>query len=168
MKPCAAYDLCDTSPTPDTQSKHIPPSSVCSRPSKCEATWTSKGSMYGRRHISSPRKFWEREGLSPMRTHTLPTPRAFLLLWISCFLFCFVFNFFYINSSQLTYSVTLVLGVEFSESSLTYNTQCSSQVPSLVPITHLAHLPPTFLHQPIMVWFSLSFFPLPIFICFVS
>ena len=37
----------------------------------------------------------------------------------------------------------MVPGGEFSDSSLTYNTQCSSQqVPSLMPITHLAHSPP--------------------------
>ena len=36
----------------------------------------------------------------------------------------------------------LVSGVEFSVSSLTYNTQCSSQqVPALMPIAHLAHPP---------------------------
>ena len=34
----------------------------------------------------------------------------------------------------------LVLGIEFSDSSILYNTQCSSQVPSLLPITHLARL----------------------------
>ena len=55
----------------------------------------------------------------------------------------FFFNF-YLYSSQLTYSAILVSGVEFSDSSLTYNTQCSSQqVPSLIPISHLAHLPLT-------------------------
>ena len=38
----------------------------------------------------------------------------------------------------------LVSDAEFSDSSLTYNTQCSSQpVSSLMPITHLAHPPPT-------------------------
>ena len=37
----------------------------------------------------------------------------------------------------------MISGVEFSDSSLSYNTQCSSQqVPSLMPITPLAH-PPT-------------------------
>ena len=42
----------------------------------------------------------------------------------------------------------MVSGVEFSDSIITYNTQCSlQQVPSLVPITHLAHLPPTSFHQ---------------------
>ena len=36
----------------------------------------------------------------------------------------------------------MISGVEFSDSSLTYNTQCSSQwVSSLMPITHLTHLP---------------------------
>ena len=38
----------------------------------------------------------------------------------------------------------LVSGVEFSDSSLTLNTQCSSQqVPSLIPTSHLPH-PPTY------------------------
>jgi len=37
----------------------------------------------------------------------------------------------------------LVSGVEFSDSSLVCSTQCSSQVSSLIPLTHLAFPPPT-------------------------
>ena len=50
----------------------------------------------------------------------------------------------------LSYSIVLVSGLEFSDSSLTYNTGCSSQqVPSLIPVTHLAHSPhPPLLQQP--------------------
>ena len=40
-----------------------------------------------------------------------------------CHLFFF---FFYLNSSYLTYGVVLASGVEPSDSSLTYDTQCSS------------------------------------------
>ena len=41
------------------------------------------------------------------------------------------------------YTVLLVTGVEFSDSSVAYNTQYSfHQVPSLMPITQLTH-PPT-------------------------
>ena len=50
----------------------------------------------------------------------------------------------YLFKFKLTYSVALVSGVEPENSSLTYNTQCSSQqVPSLMPITHLPQPPPT-------------------------
>ena len=45
-------------------------------------------------------------------------------------------------SSYLTCSVILASGVKPSDSSLTCNTQCSSQqVPSSMPITHFPHLP---------------------------
>ena len=79
--------------------------------------------------------------------------------------FCFVSSF-YSNSRWLAYRVMLVSRVEFSDSSLTYNTQCSSrQVPSLMPITHLAHPPsPLSLFSIVknLLWFaSLFFFPLP-------
>ena len=58
------------------------------------------------------------------------------------------FPIFYLNFSSLTNRiknrVILVSGVEFSDSSLTYTTQCSSlQAPSLIHITHLAHPLPT-------------------------
>ena len=45
----------------------------------------------------------------------------------------------------------LASGVEFRDSSYF---QCSSQVPSLIPISHLAHPPVTSVHQPL----SLSLF----------
>lgn len=51
------------------------------------------------------------------------------------FFFKFLFNY------QLTYSVTLVSGVRFGDSSPIYNSQCSSQVLSFTPITHLTYLP---------------------------
>ena len=53
------------------------------------------------------------------------------------FKFIYLFSNSYLNSSYLTYGVVLVSGVEFSDSSLTYNTQCSSQVPCLIPTTLL-------------------------------
>ena len=47
-----------------------------------------------------------------------------------------------LNYSQLTYSVIFVSGVEINDLSFTYNTQCSSQqMPSLILITNLAHHP---------------------------
>lgn len=50
-------------------------------------------------------------------------------------LFFFYASSFYFNSSYLTYRITLVSSAEFSDSSLTQNTQCSSyQMPSLMPI----------------------------------
>ena len=55
--------------------------------------------------------------------------------------FFFNISSFYLNSNLLTYGIISISGVEFSDSSLTYNTQGSSQVPSLIPITHLAHSP---------------------------
>ena len=55
--------------------------------------------------------------------------------------FIYVFKF-YLDPSSLTYSVLMISGVEFSDSSLTCNTQCfSQQVPSFMPLTHLAHSP---------------------------
>ena len=65
---------------------------------------------------------------------------------------------FYLYSSKLTYSVVLASGVEPSDSSLTYDTQCSSQqVPSVMPITQGAWVaqsvkPPT-LAQVTISWF---------------
>ena len=78
--------------------------------------------------------------------------RAFCIILLLYFIFSFVNNLyiffspssFYLNSSYWTYSVELVSGIEFSYSSITYNTQCSSKVPSLIPIIHLTiltHLP---------------------------
>ena len=49
------------------------------------------------------------------------------------------FYYYILFSSQLTCSVLLVSGLEFSDSSHTCNTQCSSEVPSLIPMTHLTH-----------------------------
>lgn len=52
---------------------------------------------------------------------------------------------FYLNTSYLTYSATLVSHVESSDSSVPYITQSSPQVPSLMPTTRLTHpspLPP--------------------------
>ena len=54
---------------------------------------------------------------------------------------------FGLGEVQLMYSVIfiiLVLGVEFSDSTRIYNTRCSSQVPSSIPITYLTN-PPTHL-----------------------
>ena len=63
-------------------------------------------------------------------------------------LILFLFFKYNLLSSWLTYSVysvLLVLGVDSRDSSLTYNTQCSSQqVPSSMPITHF----PSPLHPP--------------------
>ena len=54
----------------------------------------------------------------------------------------------------MTYSAFSDLGVEFGDSSLTYNTQCpSQQVLSLILIPHLAQHWPISLHQP-SVFFS--------------
>ena len=48
---------------------------------------------------------------------------------------------FYLNSSYLTYNVTSVPSVQYSDSTLPYNTWCSSpQVRSLIPIAYLTHL----------------------------
>ena len=50
----------------------------------------------------------------------------------------------------------MISGVEFSDSPLAYNTQRSSQqVPSLMPIPHLAH-PPTQLLPSFFFFFSFS------------
>ena len=69
--------------------------------------------------------------------------------------------------------VKLVSGVEFSDPSPTYNIQSSSQVPSLIPITHLAHLPPSTLSLFSIIKSLLEFGslssppPSHMFICFV-
>ena len=56
------------------------------------------------------------------------------------------FLIYLFKSKLVNYSVEMLSGVEFRDSSLTWNTQCSShQVSSLMPIAHLAH-PPT--HYP--------------------
>ena len=78
----------------------------------------------------------------------------------------------------------MVSGVEFSDSSRTYNTQCSSQlVPSFMPITHLTHLPtdlpsstPQFVlfkrtnsyGLPPSLFLPYFSFLSPVFICFVA
>ena len=75
--------------------------------------------------------------------------------------------------------VKLVSGVEFSDSSLMYNTQCSSQVPSLIPITYFTHppLPRSGYHQFVLyslslLWFAFLsiflFLPLCSFVLFFS
>ena len=79
----------------------------------------------------------------------------------------FITSSFNLNSSQFTCNVILVSEVEFSDSSLTCKTQCSSQIfnPSLIPITRLVHPPPTSFQQPLFSvvkslfrFASLSFF----------
>ena len=93
----------------------------------------------------------------------------------------FFSNFIYI---QLAYSILLVSEVEFSDSSVAYNTQCSLyHMPSLMPITQLPHPPPTppatlslFPIVKSLSWFfsltddfPFSFpFPSPKVLCFVS
>ena len=55
----------------------------------------------------------------------------------------FIFHLFLKFKSKLVnIQLIMISGIEFSELSLTCNTQCSSQqVPSLMPITYSAHLP---------------------------
>ena len=58
------------------------------------------------------------------------------------FLFCFIDLFFNLHPSQLAYSATTISGLESSDSSPLYNTQCpSQQVSSLMPPARLAHPP---------------------------
>lgn len=90
---------------------------------------------------------------------------------VSCvdFVFIWYFSNFYLNSSYHVVYVILVSGGEFSYSSLTYNTQCSIQVPSLISITHLAHQLSTSLSSTFslfsifrsLLWFSSLFPPFP-------
>ena len=66
----------------------------------------------------------------------------------------------------------MISGVECSNSSPTYNTQCSSQqVTSLMPFTHLAHpsptTPPATLSLFSVFKSLLCFVPLPVFILFL-
>ena len=70
-------------------------------------------------------------------------PRAWPILFYYYFLYLLSF---YLNSSWLTYSVILVLGIKCSNSALPYNTWCSSQVQLLNP-HHLFH-PSTPTHLP--------------------
>jgi len=76
---------------------------------------------------------------------------------------------FYLNSSQLKYSVILVSGVQYSDSTLPYITWCSSQqVHSFIPFTcfpHPPHLPSgyhqfAFYSEASGSWFASFFFPL--------
>ena len=60
----------------------------------------------------------------------------------------FFFKFLFVF--QLIYDVILVSGVEFSDSSLSYNTQCSPQQVPSIRITHPAHPWPTSLSQPLV------------------
>ena len=46
---------------------------------------------------------------------------------------------FHFNSSQLKYSVILVSDVQDNDSTLPYSILCSSQMHSLIPITHFTH-----------------------------
>ena len=95
-------------------------------------------------------------------------------MWEGCSLhihaFFFVLN---LNPSQLTHGVIMISGLELSDSSLTYNTQCSSQqVSSLMLLTHLVH-PPTQLpssnpHSVCSLYLRISWFVcLPVFILFL-
>ena len=90
-------------------------------------------------------------------------------MWEGCSLhihaFFFVLN---LNPSQLTHGVIMISGLELSDSSLIYNTQCSSQqVSYLIPLAPLAHPPPNTLPATLnlfsvfrgLLWFvSLSVF----------
>ena len=89
----------------------------------------------------------------------------------------FCFSNFNLNSSSLKYSVILVSGVEFSDSSLTCKTQCSTQVPSLTRHPFNPSPPPTAppstlsLFSVVKVSYGLLpslFPPFPMFICFMS
>ena len=61
--------------------------------------------------------------------------------WRNMLYWNIIFVNFYLNSSQLIYSVILVTSVQYNDSALPYITQCSSQVPSLIPITYIFHPP---------------------------
>lgn len=61
---------------------------------------------------------------------------------LTLFFYFILLLFFNLNFTKLTNSTILVSGVEVNDSSLTYLTHCSSKVPSLIPIPHLAHPPP--------------------------
>ena len=84
----------------------------------------------------------------------------------------YIFKFFKL---QLTYSVILVAGVQFSDPALPYNTQYSSQVHFLIPIIYLTHLPTHLpscndvcsLQLEVCFLVCLSLFS-PMIICFVS
>ena len=100
---------------------------------------------------------------------------VFLVFAFFFFLFFKILQSFYLYSNWLTYSIVLVSGIEFSDSSLTDNTQYSSQqVPSSVLTPHLAHLPPSTLSLfsiiKSLLWFvSLSLLPPPpSYVCFSS
>ena len=103
----------------------------------------------------------------------------FLWLFLYCFVLIFVV-FFKVLFKFQSINVQCNNGFrsKFSDSSLTYNTQCSpQQVPTSIPISHLTHPPPISLYQPSvcslylrvcsMACPCLSFSPL-VFICFIS
>ena len=48
---------------------------------------------------------------------------------------------FYFSPSYLTYGVILVSGIQYSDSTIPYITQCPSQVHSQILITYLTHPP---------------------------
>lgn len=78
----------------------------------------------------------------------------YLDFWLNClFLFLFLFPLLIYISFECVFSgifffflyyFLFVSGVKYSDFSLTYNTQCSSQVPSLMLITSLTHSPVTY------------------------
>ena len=85
----------------------------------------------------------------PLLGRTHQQPRIYFARFLttdSVFYFLNYFLKYNLLSSQLTYGVYRVLltsGVDSHDSSLTYNTQCSSQqVPSSMPITYFPLLPP--------------------------
>ena len=111
--------------------------------SRLSLHWTALGSCSLVAH--SPSRRLPEAARDKIHPHTDPpsSPTSLCFSLVLASLALHFFFFFNLHLSHLAYSAIMIPGVESSDSSPTYNTQCSSQqVSSLMPLAHLAH-PPT-------------------------